>query len=181
MLSCILIANGFEETEAVATIDILRRADVNVKVVGIGGKIIKGSHGISMVCDIIDDEFTFDEDLKMVILPGGMPGTLNLEHSDFVQQVITKAVDNDVWIGAICAAPSILGHRGMLKGKLATCCEGLENELIGAKVCNNAVCQDGKIITARSAGVVIEFALKLAEVIAGEQKSDSVKKSLLLG
>lgn len=113
----IFLANGFEEVEALATVDVLRRADLNVKIVGVGSDVITGAHGISTVCDATDVDLTPGEDIEAVILPGGMPGTLNLERSDKVNAFIDYAFENGKLLCAICAAPSILGHKGMLKGK----------------------------------------------------------------
>jgi len=163
----IFIAPGFEEMEAVAPLDILRRAELDVRTVGIGGKIITGAHGIPLVCDLLDADARL-EDLEMVVLPGGMPGALNLESSAIVQAFLDHAVKNNLWIGAICAAPSILGHRGDLDGKQATCFPGFETQLGGGTHTGEPVVQDGKIITARGAGVAVEFGLKLVECLKDE-------------
>ena len=112
----VFLANGFEECEALAPVDILRRGGLDVKTVGVGGKTVSGSHGIPVVCDITEDEAVTDG-LEAIVLPGGMPGTLNLEKSNSVQRFIDFAVQNGLIIGAICAAPSILGHKGLLRGK----------------------------------------------------------------
>ena len=121
----IFLAEGFEECEALAPIDILRRAGLDVKTVGIGSKIVTGSHNIPIVCDLEETELS-TENLEAVILPGGMPGTLNLENSPTVQKFLEFAAKNQLIIAAICAAPSILGHKGLLKGKKATCFTGFE-------------------------------------------------------
>lgn len=125
----IFLANGFEEVEALATVDVLRRADLNVKIVGVGSDVITGAHGISTVCDATDGDLTPGEDIEAVILPGGMPGTLNLERSDRVNAFIDYAFENGKLLCAICAAPSILGHKGMLRGKKRSASPGLKASL----------------------------------------------------
>ena len=158
----LFIAPGFEETEAISTADILRRAGAGLITVGIGGKAVTGSHGITVNCDISDAEFVPDESLEAVVLPGGMPGTINLEKSDTVRAAINYAVDHDKYICAICAAPSIFGHMGLLKGRKAVCFPGMESELSGADVADDFVCADGKIITAKGPGASIAFGLEIA-------------------
>ena len=113
----VFFANGFEEVEAVATVDMLRRAELEVCTVGVGGVKVAGAHGIVMDCDLADTQAHADEVLEAVVLPGGMPGTLNLEKSQVVQQFIDYAVAHGKLVSAICAAPSILGHKGLLEGK----------------------------------------------------------------
>lgn len=169
----VFLANGFEETEALAPLDILRRAELDVKTVGISGKTVTGSHGISVNADMDVTEITTD-DLEMVVLPGGMPGTLNLEKDPVVRVCINYCNENDKYICAICAAPSILGHMHILEGKKATCFTGFEGELYGAEVTGDPVTVDGKIITARGAGVSISFGLKIVEEFVGKEKSDKL-------
>ena len=145
------IAEGFEEIEALCPLDLLRRAGVAVKTVGIGGDMIRGAHGITVQADIPEGLYA-DAAPEMVILPGGMPGTLNLEKNKTVSDFIDYAVKNNKLIAAICAAPSILGHKGLLEGKEATCFPGFENELDGATISDKYVVTDGNIITARGMG-----------------------------
>lgn len=173
------LANGFEETEAIAPIDILRRCGKEVITVGIGDNIIRGSHGIAVVTDTEDKFIELNENLEMIILPGGMPGTVNLEASEIVQKAIDYCVANDIYIGAICAAPSILGHKGLLNGKKAVCYSGFEQELAGADVLDVPTVADGKIVTARGAGVAVEFGLKLVEVLISKERSRIMGDSLL--
>lgn len=175
----VFLADGFEETEAIAPIDILRRCGKDVLTVGIGGNIIKGSHGIPIVTDIEDKNIELNEDLEMIVLPGGMPGTKNLEASETVQKAIDYCSFNDLYIGAICAAPSILGHKGLLDGKKAVCYTGFEEELKGAEVLTVPSVIDGKIITARGAGVAVDFGLKLVEALYSEGRSKIMGESLL--
>ena len=173
------LANGFEETEALVPVDMLRRCGITVKTVGIGNNVITGSHGIPVITDITDSEVVMSDDVEMIILPGGMPGTLNLEHSVTVKNAINYCSDNNIYIAAICAAPSILGHMGLLKGKKAVCFEGYESQLEGAEVLYDSVCVDGKIITARGAGVSLDFALKLIETLISPARSETLAASLM--
>ena len=170
----IFLANGFEEVEALATVDVLRRADLNVKIVGVGSDVITGAHGISTVCDATDGDLTPGEDIEAVILPGGMPGTLNLERSDKVNAFIDYAFENGKLLCAICAAPSILGHKGMLKGKKAVCFPGFE----GAELSESFVVSHGNIITAKGMGSAVKFGLAIASVFVGKAKAKKIEESL---
>lgn len=173
------LANGFEEIEAITIIDILRRAEKEVITVGIGDNIIKGAHGMVVVADTQDNMIELDDKLEMIFLPGGMPGTLNLERSAVVQSAIDYCVENDKYIAAICAAPSILGHKGILDGKKACCYPGFEQELKGADVNYDAVNADGKIVTSRGAGTAIKLALKLVEIFTSPERSKLMGDSLV--
>lgn len=160
----VFLAKGFEELEALAPVDILRRAGVQVKTVGVTGKRVSGSHSISVNCDITVNEAVFD-DLDGIILPGGLPGTTNLEKDDTVQSFIDYAANNGKIIGAICAAPSILGHKGLLQGKNAVCFTGFEKELTGAHVLDRPAVRDENIVTGWGAGGAIDFALLYLETL----------------
>lgn len=172
------LAEGFEETEAIAPLDILRRAELEIATVGVGRKVVKGSHGITVTADVMDCEVMPDENCEGIILPGGMPGTLNLEKSANVQKFIDYAVENNLIIGAICAAPSILGHKGILHGKTAVCYDGFETQLFGANIGDTAVCRDGNIITAVGAGAALQFGLELAKAFSGDAASNKIKESM---
>ncbi len=174
----LFLADGFEECEALAPLDILRRAEIEIKTVGIGKKYIKGSHNIEISADITENEIVLDENLKGVILPGGMPGTLNLEKSDAVQKAIDFAAANNLLISAICAAPSILGHKNILNGKKATCFTGFEDDLIGATVCDCPVVRDNNIITAYGAGAAFPFGFELLSYLKGEDTAKKLKKQM---
>ncbi|MBR6393466.1 MAG: DJ-1/PfpI family protein [Ruminococcus sp.] len=173
------LANGFEETEAIAPIDLLRRSGKTVVTVGVGDNIITGSHGIPVVTDTIAQEAPLTDELEMIILPGGMPGTLNLEKSDYIQAAIDYCVANNKYIGAICAAPSILGHKGLLNGKKVVCYEGFETQLEGAVIADTSVAEDGIFITARGAGVAVDFGLKLVEKAVSKAESDRQRRAIL--
>lgn len=173
----VFLAEGFEETEALAPVDLLRRAGKDVLTVGIDGNVIVSSHGVPVVVDT--NEIALDDTLEMIVLPGGMPGTLNLEKSQCVQNAIDYCVNNNRFIGAICAAPSILGHKGLLDGKKAVCYKGFESQLTGAIIGNTPVEEDGIFITARGAGAAIEFGLKLVEKAVSPEESLKQRAAIL--
>lgn len=173
----VFLAQGFEEVEALATVDVLRRAGLEAATVGIGGKYITSSHNVTVEADLTEEELT-KAGLEAVVLPGGMPGTLNLEKSDTVQEYIDYAVDNDLYVCAICAAPSILGHKNLLAGKKATCFPGFEDELYGTTSTGLPAVADGKFITGKGAGAAIEFGLLIAEKLAGADVSVKTRKAM---
>ncbi len=174
----VFLANGFEETEAIAPIDILRRNGKDVVTVGIGEEVITGSHGLTVVPDVTEIDVTMSDEIEMIVLPGGMPGTLNLEKNRTVQDAVDYCSEKGRYIAAICAAPSILGRKGLLKGRKATCFPGFEEFLEGAEFTGGPVECDGNFITARGAGVAIEFGLKLVEVLSGKPASDNLKEAM---
>lgn len=173
----IFLASGFEEIEALTTVDLLRRAELDVKTVGIGSKTIHGAHGITVISDIQEKDVVTDN-LDAIVLPGGMPGTLNLEKSSIVTACVNYCNDNEKYIAAICAAPSILGHNHILDDKNATCFPGVENELYGANVVDDHICVDGHIITAKGPGVSIEFSLKIIEKLLNKEISNKIRMSI---
>ena len=165
----LFLANGFEETEALVTVDVLRRAGYPVTTVGIGGSFIEGTHGITVKADKTDSEVSPDESLIAVILPGGMPGTLGLSESEKVAEFIRFADENKKVIGAICAAPSVLGELGILENKTATCYPGFEDKLRGAIVEKAPCVISDNVVTAAGAGAVFEFSFALVDLIAWRQ------------
>lgn len=173
----VFIAHGFEEIEALTAVDILRRAELAVKMVGVGAKTITGAHGITVHCDMIDHMATSKE-LEMVVLPGGMPGAVNLEKSDTVKAFVEQTVKNDLWLGAICAAPSILGHMNLLQGKRFTCYPGFETQAPGGIYTAERVEVDGKLVTGKGPGATVDFALKLVECLCGAEKAGAIRASL---
>lgn len=175
----VFLANGFEEVEAITPIDLLRRSGKEVITVGVGDNVIVGSHNIPIVTDTIVQEIALDNSLEMIVLPGGMPGTLNLEKNSYVQNAIDYCYENNIYIAAICAAPSILGHKGLLKGKTAVCYEGFETQLEGAEIASSSVASDGNIITARGAGVAVDFSLKLVEKLVSEEERVRLSRAIL--
>ncbi len=177
MIYCFL-ANGFEEVEAFAPVDMLKRAKKEVRTVGVSGEFVSGSHGVTVKTDILPDEVVLDNSLEAVILPGGMPGTTNLEKSEFVQNAIDFAVKNGKFVCAICAAPSILGHKGILDGKEAIAFPGFEKDLLGAKISDEYVVVDGKVITAKGAGVAVDFGLEIVSQLCSKELSDNIRASI---
>ncbi len=163
----ILLADGFEEIEALTPVDMMRRAGIDVKTVGITGKDVTGAHGIVVRADILPEEINF-ENLEMAVFPGGMPGALNLDASDVTDKVIEAVISNDARLAAICAAPLVLGHRNLLVGKEATCYPGFEDELCGANVVRRDVVTDGNITTASGMEVSLAFAKELVSLILGK-------------
>ncbi len=175
----VFLANGFEEIEALTPVDCLRRCELDVLTVGVGSCIIKGSHGISVMCDTDDGLFVPDDSLEMIILPGGMPGTLNLEANKCVQNAIDYCAEHNIPIAAICAAPSILGHKGLLDGKNAVCYPGFESELKGANICDCAVVTDGNIITAAGMGAALEFSYAIIEKMISKERAELLKAAII--
>lgn len=177
----VLLADGFEEVEALTPIDLLRRSAVEVCTIGIGGSHIVGARGVTVVADAEEKEIRPDQ-IEMLILPGGYPGYENLGKSEFVHTLLQKAIQNEhCYIAAICGAPSLLGHIGALQGKTATCYPGMEKELIGAKCSESAVCVDGRMITSRSAATAMEFSLTLVEILKGKQQREILEKQIVFG
>ena len=176
----VFLADGFEEVEATAPIDIMRRAGIEVEVVGIGSEYITGSHGITIKADVVDSKFVLSKRAELIFLPGGYPGVTNLSKSQVVKNTLLKAKEIGLFITAICAAPIILFENGILNGKQATIYPTMKNELPKEIYSEDAVCNCGNIITARSVGVSMEFALLLVEKICGKDKSDTIKKSIYM-
>lgn len=173
----LFLAEGFEEIEALATADILRRAGADLATVGVGGGKVRGSHGIEVTADLEEKQIDLGA-VEMVILPGGGLGTKNLEKSPIVRACVGYCARNGKYLAAICAAPSILGHMDLLKGHSAVCYPGYEKELKADSVPDLPVCVSGRIVTARGAGVAVEFALKLTEILFGSEKSLEIRKSI---
>lgn len=170
----LFLADGFEECEALAPLDILRRAGIEVKTVGVTGEYVTGSHGICVKSDIGTDDVVLNSDLQAVILPGGMPGTLNLEKNGTVQKTIDFANNNGKLICAICAAPQILGHKNLLSGKKATCFPGFEKELYEAEYIKSAVVKDGNIITSIGAGAAFKFGFEILSCLKDRKTADGL-------
>ena len=172
----LFLADGFEEIEALNVVDILRRCGADIKTVGIGSNKIRGAHNITVTADL--DEISIDtNNLEMIILPGGMPGTINLGNSDIVKKYIEYCYNNDKYIAAICAAPSVLGKYGILDGKPFTCYPGFENACNGEYTAEKVTVCD-KIITGKGPGAVFEFAFTLAEILYGNDKVNELKKAM---
>lgn len=174
------LAEGFEEIEAISIIDVLRRADLEVCVVSITESIeVTGSHKIKVIADELFDNVDYKL-IEMIVLPGGMPGSSNLNNHSGLKNQILAFHKNGKPLGAICAAPLVFGNLGILKNKNATCYPGFENQLIGAKFTNSAVEQSGLIVTGKGAGVAIEFALKIVEMLKGKELADELAGKLMV-
>ena len=176
----LFLADGFEEVEALCPLDLLRRAGADVKTDGITGKQVTGSHNITVTADILPEEIVLDRELEMIILPGGMPGTTNLDASGAVHEAIRYAAERGITIGAICAAPLIIGKLGYLSGRSAICYPGFEKYLIGANISAKSVVVDENYITAKGMGVAAEFGLALVHVLFGEECTAELFKSTMM-
>lgn len=175
----VYLADGYEEIEALTPVDCLRRCGIDVKTVGVNSRGAMGSHGITVLCDIVAEKVRFNEDIRMIVLPGGKLGTLNLEKSEYVQNAISYCVENNVPIAAICAAPSILGHRGILRDKNATCYPGFESELDGAKLCmDKSAVTDGNIITGCGMGGSLDFSGEIISKLISHERAEALFKAL---
>ena len=166
MKIALLLADGFEEIEALTPLDMLRRAGLSVDTVGIGKK------------DICDSEAE-PNDYDAVILPGGMPGATNLDSAEFTDRIINAVTEKGGRIAAICAAPLVLGRRGLLRGKKAVCYPGFEDELTGAEVIFDGVVTDGNITTARGMGVALPFACELVALLASKEAAEKISRSIM--
>ena len=172
-------ATGFEEVEAIATLDVIRRANIDIISVGVGSKLVTGAHNITIQCDATESEVLLSK-VEGIILPGGMPGTTNLFENEEVIKSLDYCVSNKKLVAAICAAPMILGKKGILKGKNATCFPGFEDELKGAVISEKYVVTDGNVITARGMGSAIHFGLAIVERLSGTEKAEKLSATLQL-
>ena len=175
----VFLAPGFEEIEALATVDVLRRAGLETMTVAVGTPDlrVKGAHGIEVAADIRESEAE-GVSLQALVLPGGMPGTRHLEQSAVVQRCLEKAEKSGAYLCAICAAPSILGHKGLLRGCRAICFPGFEGELEGAQLSEEPVVTDGRLITAKGAGVAVDFALAIVAELVSPEEARKRRESL---
>lgn len=175
----VFLADGFEEIEGLTVVDILRRAGVRVDTVSVtGDKTIHGAHQIDVQADFLFEEMDFEQ-ADMLVLPGGMPGTLNLMNHKGLQELLKAYHEKGRYIAAICAAPSIFGRLGFLKGRRACCYPSFEEKLEGAEVVCDPVSVDGHIITSRGMGTAILFALKLTALLCGEEKAEEIGRSII--
>ena len=174
------LAEGFEEIEAISIIDVLRRAGFNVSVISVTGKKeVTSKQDVTVTADKLFENVDYEK-IDMIVLPGGMPGAKNLKEHEALGKKILDFYKNDKPLGAICAAPMVLGNLGILENKNATCFPGFEDELKGAKITGNDVEVDGKIITGKGAGVAILFALKIVEFIKGKESADELGKRMVV-
>lgn len=174
----VLLADGFEEIEALTPVDMLRRAGIDVRTVSIDKREVRGSHGICVLADLVPSEVALDS-VEMAILPGGMPGSLNLDASPFTDEVINAVKANNGRLAAICAAPLVLGRRGLLSDKRATCYPGFEKELTGALYTGESVTTDGNVTTARGMGVSLAFAKELISLLKSADEARSLSAAIM--
>lgn len=175
----VFLAPGFEEIEGLLPVDVLRRAGIEVITVGVPEQIVTGSHGITIQCDIsLIQAQEYKDKLEMIILPGGMPGAENLFKTPYIKEMVEYCVNQSLWIGAICAAPMILGQWGLLSGYRATCYPGFEKQMLGAKYTAASVEQDGLFITSNGPSSALTFALRLVEILKGQEIAYSIKESM---
>ena len=168
------LAEGFEEIEALCPLDLMRRAGLSVATVGVGGEYITGAHSITVKADMSESDFVAnhcESDAEMIFLPGGMPGTLNLEASQTVCDAVRSAVEDRKYVAAICAAPSILGKMGLLLGKEAICYPGFERFLEGATISDERVVLDSNILTAAGMGAALDMGLKIVVKISSQSST----------
>ena len=174
-----LLGTGFEETEAVAPLDLLRRAGVEVATVGLNGKIVYGSHKIGVEADLTLDQLD-TETLEMIILPGGLGGVASIKACPAALEAVRYAYEHGKWVGAICAAPSILAELGITDGKNVTCYPGFEAKMGDARMVNAAAVRDGRIITGTSAGCAVPFGLELVAALKGPEAAEAVAKQIVI-
>lgn len=175
----IFLADGFEEIEGLTVVDLLRRAEIDITMVSImDTKSVTGAHGITIEADVLYDDADLSQ-AEMLVLPGGMPGTRHLGEHEALVARLKSFNENNKLIAAICAAPSVLGVNGILKGKKATCYPGFEDKLVDAVVLTDPVVKDQNIITSRGLGTAIPFALKIIELLKDKDTSESIAKSII--
>ena len=175
-----LLGTGFEETEAIAPLDLLRRAGVEILTVGINGKVVYGSHKIGVVADIELSEVDLTN-LEMVILPGGLGGVASIRASKEAMDIVRFAYENSKFTCAICAGPTVLADLGIVDGKKATCYPGCETGMGEAIMQENAASViDGKVVTGTSAGCAIPFGLSLIEVLKGKEEAERIAKQIVI-
>lgn len=176
----VLLGSGFEEMEAIAPIDLLRRAGIPTLTVGVDGKIVKGGHGIGVEADILIDEMDL-MDLDMIVLPGGLGGVATARASEKALSALRFAWENDKFVAAICAGPTVLADLGITDGRKATCYPGCERGMGQADMVSDAPCiRDGKLITGISAGCAVSFALMLIDALKGSEEAKRVEKQIVI-
>jgi 4-methyl-5(b-hydroxyethyl)-thiazole monophosphate biosynthesis len=176
----IFFAEGFEEIEAITPVDVLRRAGIDVVTVSVTGKTeVTGSHNIKIITDTLIEEVK-DDQADMLILPGGMPGALNLNSNETLKEMLRKHSGTGRQLGAICAAPLVLGEMGLLENKTATCYPGFENHLKGADVTANPVETSGNIVTGKGVGAAMKFALEIVAQLIDKKTADELAAKMVV-
>ena len=176
----VFFADGFEEIEALAPVDILRRAGLSVKTVSVmDEQVVAGAHGVPVLADVMFDEINA-EDAEMILLPGGLPGAINLDAHQGLSQMVLDFAKEEKPLAAICAAPLVFGNRGLLEGKKATCYPGFETYLKGAQYTAALVEKDGNFITGKGPGAAMEFAFAIVEKYCGMDKVNELKQGMMI-
>lgn len=175
----VFLATGFEDIEALAPVDIMRRAGLEVQTVSITGEqIVTSAHGVGIVADMLLSDVDFPK-AEMLVLPGGLPGSTNLDACKPLTQAIVRHFEAGGAIAAICAAPLVFGHLGLLQGRRATCYPGVESELKGATYTSAIVEQDGNIITGKGPGAAFEFGYTIVEYFRGQSVSQILREGMI--
>ena len=175
----VFLAEGFEEVEALTVVDLLRRAQIEVTTISLSGSLkVTGAHLISVTADVLCSKGSYSSG-DALILPGGMPGTKNILENRNAVELINYYNENNKTVAAICAAPSVLGQLGILKGKKAVCYPGFEDKLIGAEALKEEVVVDGNIITSRGMGTAIAFGLKIIEHLENKELAEKIASSIV--
>ena len=175
-----LLGTGFEETEAIAPLDLMRRAGIDVLTVGLNGKTVYGGHNIGVEADITIDQMDLT-DLEMIVLPGGLGGVASIRACQQAMDAISFAQENGKYTAAICAGPTVLADLGITDGKNATCYPGCENGMGSAQIAQDVPCvQDGTVITGTSAGCAIPFGLALIRALKGEDVANAIQKQIVI-
>ena len=175
----VLLGTGFEETEAIAPIDLMRRAGIPVQTVGLNGKVIYGGHGIGVEADITAHEMDLAS-LELIMLPGGLGGVKSIRESKPAMDAIRFAYENDKFVAAICAGPTILAQLGITDGKDAVCYPGCEEEMGSAHMITAPWIRSGKVITGTSAGCALSFGLGLVEALKGSEEAQRIQKQIVI-
>ena len=176
----VLLGTGFEEVEAIAPIDLMRRSGIDVCTVGVTGKTVYGGHNIGVEADILLEEMNYS-DMEMIVLPGGLGGVASARASECALQALRYAWENDRYVAAICAGPTVLADLHITDGKEVTCYPGCESGMGTAQCVPNAACvRTGKLITGTSAGCAVPFALALIEALKGKEAADTVARQIVI-
>ena len=176
----VLLGTGFEEMEAIAPIDLMRRAGIDVKTVGVTGKTVYGSHGIGVEADILPEEMDLNA-MEMIVLPGGLGGVASARASKPALDALRYGWDQGRFVAAICAGPTVLADLGITDGRNATCYPGCEGQMGSANMQPGAAAvRDGKLITGTSAGCAIPFALELIRALRGEEKAQAIAQQIVI-
>lgn len=170
----VMLADGFEEVEALTVVDYLRRAGISLATVGVTGGVVTGAHDIPVTADCLLAEIS-PQEAEMIVLPGGGLGTEHLKKSSEVRSAVKECYEAGGFIAAICAAPSVLGEMGLLSGKQAVCYPGFEGALHGATLSTQPVVRDGRLITAKAAGAAARFAYELISVLTDRERAEQIR------